>query len=207
MLTRGDRFVAISISIPFIALAAGVGAAWLADKIKPNMKTATVIVGVLVILFYGAYNSRWVLPLQSGWKEAVEFINYEKHFSLQTSISKFYVGRKNCLVPPANVEDFVKLIKESNYKYLIIDWKKYYKKHNESATTGSIHCIENSLKPVKVIQNSVVDPIIYIDEMHSHTHVESLGFDWISSKKNVDKILIYDLTGIRDNPDLLNCKN
>lgn len=172
LLQRGDNPRALSSVLPFIALLAALGAEgsirFVAAKLKKYSFPSAALSAVFLAAIWvaGIINTYPLLKLQSGYKEAIEFLKSapggSKHFSSMWPISAFYLGRANSYYPfPSDFRELETSRKEG-INYMLV----HFEDHNYlSDFTAKIIKIT---EPVKQIENGdMLDYILFAEDNHS----------------------------------------
>lgn len=194
--TRGDKAVALSIAIPFIALICGnflcvLTKRFSPTKIKKHTAIANPILAILILLVLipQFLQSKQLIQIKSGYRNALNWIiehGGEKHYSSARSILNFYVGGRDRVVPLPNDLNEIREFEKRGYRYLLLDWRE--RKTNQIEID-----IKNKLKPVFCVENKPMTFWPYIVDDFHYRHDDPDFIDNVTNSA-LDKILIYDIS-------------
>ena len=201
--TRGDKAVAISLTLPFIALIAGSVIARIPDSLSrfKRMRSSKFLILVpvfmtLLVLLSNGHASWELIKIKSGYREAMTWLknrNGEKHFTTAYSISSYYVGVKgNTREAPPNLEEIRELCLKEGYRYLLLDWHKFY--HSPSTSPiGFYKFAEEKFRPVFSVPNKIATYLPYnIDDFHYRHGNSDYNYQMVK-EPGFSYIRIYDL--------------
>ena len=179
----------IIIIVPLYALIAG----WTMDQLFCLIEKRRILRGfgvlgiILIISFMFFHSNNKNLYLNSGYKEAMNFIknkDNKKHISTFWPISQFYVGKKNAAMHLWGMDNLKRLYLDG-YRYIAFDWMKYLWPRGYE----QIESIEENFKPVFVVDNIIGNnEILLCDLGYSSEFVRKHKND-----KDLGLIKIYDL--------------
>lgn len=146
---------------------------------------------MLAILCTGVLNSRELIVIKSGYKEAINYMRHnkgEKHLSTMSLISAFYTGVENVKEIPES-EDQLKELAREGYNYLLVDYHKYhYIKHEKYNYLGKIEMESQAVLEVPNKQGRFA-PFLYEDSYGPSAE----GVPALLKDETMGVIKIYDL--------------